>query len=102
MENALKHAGYEARTAIAVCIAVQGLATLLVLLRNGRLAIRALVLMGALAVAILGASAIQRILAASHFEGFVLLIGSALIVQGVLTFLVVPGARRGKADPAIP
>ncbi len=33
---------------------------------------------------LLGASAIKRILDAQRFEGFVLLIGSALIVQGVL------------------
>jgi hypothetical protein len=47
-------------------------------------------------MAMLGVSAIKRILDAPHFEGFVLLIGSALIVQCVLTLVVVLGARRGK------
>jgi hypothetical protein len=46
-------------------------------------------LVGAVGVALLGASAVKRILDAPHFEGFVLLIGSALIVQGVLTLVVV-------------
>jgi len=96
MENILKHAGHGERTAVAVCIAIQGLATLLVLLVNGRLIFRALVLMGALAAAILGVTAIKRTLDAAHFEGFVLLIGSALIVQAVLKLGVVLGARRGK------
>jgi hypothetical protein len=96
MENILKHAGYGERTVIAACIAIQGLATLLLLLLNGRLIFRALVLMGALGVAVLGVSALKRTLDAPHFEGFVLLIGSALIVQGVLTLGVVLGARQGK------
>ena len=79
-----------------MCIAIQGLATLLLLLLNGLLIFRALVLMGAVGVAMLGVSAIKRILDAPHFEGFVLLIVSALIVQGVLTLVVVLGTRRGK------
>jgi hypothetical protein len=89
MENILKHAGHTERTAIGTCIAIQGLATLLLLLLDGRFVFRAVVLMGAAGVALLGASAIKRILDAPHFEGFVLLIGSALIVQGVLTLVVV-------------
>jgi len=96
MENFLKHTGYGERTVIAACIAIQGLATLLHLLLNGRLIFRALVLMGAFGVAVLGVSAIKRTLEAPHFEGFVLLIGSALIVQCVLTLGVVLGARQGK------
>jgi hypothetical protein len=96
MEDILKHAGYGERTAIAACIVIQGLATLLLLLLDGRLIFRAFVLMGALGVAMLGVSAIKRTLDAPHFEGFVLLIGSALIVQCVLTLVVVPGARQGK------
>jgi hypothetical protein len=95
MENILKHAGHGERTAIATCITIQGLATLLLLLHNGRLIFRGLVLIGALGVAVLGLSAIKRTLDAPHFEGFVLLIGSALIVQGVLTLGVVLGARQG-------
>ncbi len=89
MENILKHAGYGGRTVIAACIAIQGLATLLLLLLDGRLIFRALVLTGAVGIAILGAAAIERILDAPHFEGFVLIIGFALIVQCLLTVAVV-------------
>ena len=97
MENVLKHDGYGERTAIAACIAIQGLATLLLLLLlNGPLIFRALVLVGASAGAILGVSGIHRTLDAPHSEGFVLLIGSALIVQGLLTFGVLLRAPRGK------
>ncbi len=94
MENILKHAGYGERTVIAACIAIQGLATLLLLLLSGHFIFRALVLMGAFGVAVLGVLAIKRTLDAPHFEGFVLLIGSALIVEGVLTLGVELGARR--------
>lgn len=97
MENILKHAGYAGRTAIATCIATQGLATLLLLLLDCRSVFRALVLTGAVGVAILGAAAIQRILAAPHFEGFVLLIGFALIVQGLLTLVVLSQAHGKRA-----
>jgi hypothetical protein len=95
MENILKHAGYRERTAIAACIAIQGLATLLLLLLDGRLIFRALVLIGAVGVTILGATAIKRMLDAPHFEGFVLIIGIALIVQGGLTLTVVLRTRHG-------
>jgi predicted DNA repair protein MutK len=85
MENILKHDGYEGRSIIAVCIAMQGLATLLCVLLNGGAAVRKLVMTGAAAILLLGGSAIVKILRAQHFEGFVLVIGLALILQGVLT-----------------
>ena len=94
MENILKHAGYAERSAIAACIVIQGMATLLWLMRDGRTIFRILILAGAVGVVLLGVSAIKRILAAPHFEGFVLLIGSALVVQGVLAFVV--AIRHGK------
>jgi hypothetical protein len=93
MENILKHSGYAGRTAIAACIAIQSLATLLFLFLHGRSMFRAVVITGAAGVTILGASAINKILAASHFEGFVLVIGFALIAQGLLTIVVVSPAH---------
>jgi hypothetical protein len=95
MENILRHPGYAGRTAIAACIAIQGLATLLVLLLDGRSIFRAFILAGAVALAILGASAIKRILDAPHFEGFALLIGVALIVQCLLTLALLHRMRHG-------
>ncbi len=96
MENILKHDGYAVRTAIAACIAAQGLATLLLLLFNGRSVFRGLVLMGAVGVALVGATAILKTLRGTHFEGFVLLIGSALVLQGALTLAVLLRAGYGK------
>ncbi|HEY1947504.1 MAG TPA: hypothetical protein VGG97_10890 [Bryobacteraceae bacterium] len=85
MENILKHDGYGGRSVIAVCIATQGLATLLCVLLDGGVAVRNLVMTGAAAILLLGGTAIVKILQARHFEGFVLAIGLALILQGVLT-----------------
>jgi hypothetical protein len=84
MEQLLKHPGYAARSVVAAAIATQGLATILFLMWHGQRIFRALVLAGAVGVVVLGASAVIRMLNAAHFEGFVLLIGAALMVQGVL------------------
>jgi len=54
MEHILKHDGYFGRSIIAVCIAIQGLATLLYLLVHGRSMFRGLVITGALAIILLG------------------------------------------------
>ncbi len=94
MENILKHDGYVGRSAIAVCIAIQGLATLLFILLNGGAAVRNLIMAGAVATLLLGGSAILKILRAQHFEGFVLVVGLALILQGALTLATVLQARR--------
>jgi hypothetical protein len=52
---------------------------------------------GALAVMAVGGSAAIRILNASHFEGFVLVIGVLLVVEGFSTLLSLFGVR----EPAI-
>jgi hypothetical protein len=96
MENIQKHGGFDERSATAACITIQGLATVLCLVLDGRSIFRTLVLAGAVGAVLLGASAIKRILDAPHFEGFVLLVGSALIVQGVLAIMVVLRTRHGK------
>jgi len=97
MEHILKHPGYAGRSTVAACIVIQGLATVLFLMWHGRPIFRLIVQAGALGATVLGASAIIRMLNAPHFEGFVLLIGAALIVQGILALAVVGGARHGAA-----
>ena len=96
VENIQRHAGYGERTAIATCIAVHGLATVLCLVLDGRSVFRTLVLTGALGAVLLGSSAIKRILDSQHFEGFVLVIGAALIVQGILALVLLLRAHRRK------
>jgi hypothetical protein len=95
MENILKHPGYAGRSAIAACIIIQAAATLLFLIWHGRPIFRAIVLAGAMGATVLGGAAVTHILNAAHFEGFVLLIGTALIVQGTLAVAVVSRAHRG-------
>jgi len=96
MEHALKHAGYAGRMGIATFIVMESLAALLFVALDRRAMWRSLVLVGAAAVGLLGVSAIKRILEARHFEGFVLLIGSALAAQSLLTIGVVARARKEK------
>ncbi len=88
MENILRHDGYARRTAIAACIALQAFATLLFLFLNSRPVFRGLIVTGAIGIVLLGASALLGIGRAQHFEGFVFLIGLALILQGALTVAV--------------
>jgi len=89
MENVLKHNGYPERTLIAGCVVAQGLATLIFLVWNGRTIFRTFVTAGAIGIVVLGFSALTQILRAQHFEGFVLLISIALILQGLLTLMVI-------------
>ncbi|HEV2701275.1 MAG TPA: hypothetical protein VGV09_06575 [Steroidobacteraceae bacterium] len=91
METVLKHPGFAGRSTIAACIVIQGIATVLCLMLHGRSIFRLLVLAGAVGIAVLGAAAVIRILNAAHFEGFVLVIGAMLVVQGVLALVVVGG-----------
>jgi hypothetical protein len=98
MEHALKHAGYAGRMGIATLIVIESLATLLFVAFGRRAVLRALVLVGAVAVGLLGVSAIQGILQARHFEGFVLVIGSALVAQSLLTIGVVVHASKEKTS----
>jgi hypothetical protein len=68
MENIQRHPGYAGRSAIAACIAIQGLATVLFFMGDGRSNLSyMLVLAGAAGVMLLGASAIKRILDRAAF-----------------------------------
>lgn len=89
MEQVLKHPGYEGRSIVDACIVLQACATLLVVFFSGSSLLRGVVMTGAVAMALLGAFAIFRILQSPHFEGYVLLIGSALLLQGGLTVAMV-------------
>jgi hypothetical protein len=97
MENILRHPGYAARSVVAACIVIQGLATMLFLMWQGRPLFRIIVLVAAGGVAVLGVSAVARILNSAHFEGFVLIVGIALVMQGTMALIVVGGARPGTA-----
>lgn len=84
MEVILRHPGYATRTTTALCMALICLATLLVRpLHLGTRAERGLWL-GAVVLIGVGVNALVHLARASHFEGFVLIIAVALILQGLL------------------
>ena len=84
MEVILRHPGYATRTTTALCMALICLATLLV--RALHLGTRAerILWMGAIALIGVGVNALVHLARATHFEGFVLIISVALLLQGVL------------------
>jgi len=97
----LKHPGYEAHASIALLFLAQSLLTLILVASSApagfsgrpeglhavRLGLRLIVLAGACGIAWAGVSAVSSTLTGPHFEGFALLIGSALVLQGALTLV---------------
>ena len=94
MEQILKHPGYNERSVMDACILLQAVGTLAALRRMRHPIFRVAILTGAAALIWLGTSAAFNILRAEHFEGFALVIGLALILQGSLTLLVLFPPRR--------
>jgi len=94
MEQVLKHPGHAERSVLAVFVVIEALATILVLICLSLARFRVIVQLSAVAVVLAGASALIRTIDAPHFEGFVFLIGSALIVQGALAIVAL-----GRAVP---
>ena len=90
MENLLKHAGYTGRTALDICLSAQAVGTSLCLLLNVPGVVRLLVLVCAMIAAGFGGFAVISVLRAQHFEGYILVIGVALVLEGLFalaTFL---------------
>ena len=87
MESALKHDGYIGRAIIALAVLTQGLATLFWIGFGGRALFRILLAAGAIAAALLALSAFKGLMSTPHFEGFVLTIGVALLLQSALTLI---------------
>lgn len=91
----LQHPGYEQRAAISAGFVLAGLITLASLqLARPPAWLQALVAIGAIALIYEGSSAINAVLRPNaHFEGYALVIGAALAVQGVLTLVVIGMSR---------
>lgn len=96
METILHHPGFILRIFVAFLLAAQSLTTIVFLILRGRGGMKILVTLGGGLITIFGVSAIVSILKAAHFEGYVLVIGCALVLQGALTIFVVTfiGDRR--------
>ncbi len=88
MEFVLKHPGYMARSAVELCLCAQAIVTLLYLLLHAGNVLRRVALMCAMLIVPFGAYCLVEILRAQHFEGYILLISAALMMQGALTMAV--------------
>jgi len=87
MEVVLEHPGFGLRACIAILLASQSLCTILFLVFRGPGRVRVPLMISGGLIAVYGISAIASILKAAHFEGYVLVIGFALVLQGVLTIV---------------
>jgi hypothetical protein len=86
----LQHPGYEWRAAMATLFVIQSVLTVAALAgwADGGW-VRGVLLAGAAAILLAGGSAVRATLAGDHFEGFALVIGLALVIQGALTLVIV-------------
>jgi hypothetical protein len=91
----LQHPGYQERAAISASFVLAGLVTLAALqLARPPAWLLATVAAGAIALIYAGSSAVNAVLRPNaHFEGYALVIGAALAVQGVLTLVVIGMSR---------
>ena len=89
METLLRHSGYQGRITVDLLIALQGIiAVLACRALHPAVALRSVLLVSAVGLAYVGTAALVRLVHASHFEGFVILIGIAIILQAGLTAAV--------------
>jgi hypothetical protein len=76
---------YPASIAVAAIILAQSGMTLAAI--GGLTSLRNVVMAGGAVLAILGGWMIQQTLASAHFEGYALVLGAMLVVQGSLTLI---------------
>lgn len=100
MEIVLRHTGYLLRIGASICIALISLATIFMLIANSRVRSERWLWVGAVVLIGIGGQAFFRNARAAHFEGFVFLISTALLLQGALMLLSC--ARRRGQDPDLP
>ena len=81
-------ANYQQWSVVAALIVAQGVLTLVALGVARTAAVGYAVLAGGVALALLGARSVYSTLSGPHFEGYALVLGAALAVQGALTLAV--------------
>ena len=96
MESILRHPGYPSRMILDAVLGAGSLMIGLVVLFLATTSWRWLALAAALGAAGVGAAAIVRNARADHFEGFVLLIGTAFCAQAALALWVLAFRSRGE------
>jgi hypothetical protein len=90
MDLRLHRPGYLQREWIAGLIAGQAAVTLIALNRRGPGWLRFVALAGCVGILSLSAKALVGVISGANFEGYILLIALALVVQAALTVLIVP------------
>ncbi len=100
MDLRLRHPGYVGREGIAGLIVGQAAITLIVLNRRGPGWLRFVALAGCVGILSLSAKALVGVITGANFEGYILLIALALVVQAALTVMVVPRIDRRTARRA--
>ena len=93
MDLLLRHPGYGSQIVIAATIVSQAMLTLAALRFHRHGGLRAISMVGSLTLLWLAGSALKATFGGAHFEGYVLLIALALIVQAVLTMSTLPRGR---------
>jgi hypothetical protein len=101
MESILQHPGYPTRIAIALGVALIGLATILARFLHLSARSERWLWIAAVALIALGGYAFVNNLLTSHFEGFVFLLSLSFILQGFL-MLAALGWPRAGARPTPP
>ena len=86
---------YQQWSLVASVIMVQGALTLVAMRAGSRRGLRYAAAAGGVAIAALGASSVYSTVSGPHFEGYALVLGAALVVQGLLTVIAFAGFRTG-------
>jgi hypothetical protein len=82
---------------VASAIIVQGALTLVALRAGSSRGLRYAAAAGGVALAAFGASSIYSTVSGPHFEGYALVLGSMLVIQGLLTLITFAGLPAGAA-----
>ena len=88
-------ANYQQWTLVAAVILVQGALTLFALRAGSPKGLRYAAAAGGAAIAALGASSVYSTVSGPHFEGYALVLGSMLVIQGLLTLITFAGFPAG-------
>src|SRR5690349_10462935 len=86
-------ADYQEWALVGAVILVQGVLTLLAMRADLSKRVRYAVAAGGAVVGVLGGSSVYRTVSGPHFEGYALILGSALVVQGLLTLIAFAGLQ---------
>lgn len=93
-------ANYQQWVLMAGVVVVQGAVTLVAMRAGSPRGLRYAAAAGGAAIAASGAASVYSAVSGPHFEGYALVLGSALVVQGLLTLTAFAGLRKGPFVPA--